>query len=85
MHKGPISNGMRLNMTPEQRNALIGSLSPEVRSTLAHIASLGAARETQKAAGHIDAGRRAWAGTALGHAQSLSRLAVELTRGPREQ
>lgn len=63
MHKGPISNGMLLNMTPEQRKALSGGLSPEVRRTLAHIASLGAEHETKRAAEQFNAGRRVWAGT----------------------
>ena len=81
MYTGPISNGMLLGMTHKGRSALI-RLSPDVRRKLAHIASLGAEQETRKAAEHFDAGRRVWAGNRLDHAQSLSRLAAELTGEP---
>ncbi|MDO5865193.1 MULTISPECIES: hypothetical protein [Paenarthrobacter] len=82
MYTGPISNGMLLGMTHERRSAVILELSPDVRRKLAHIASLGAERETEKAAEHFDKGRRTWADTRLDHAQSLTRLAAELTGGP---
>ncbi|MFC7849376.1 hypothetical protein ACFUTU_12965 [Arthrobacter sp. NPDC057388] len=82
MYTGPISNGMLLGMTHKGRSAVIRELSDDVRRKLAHIASLGAERETRKAAEHFDAGQRVWAGNRLDHAQSLSRLAAELTGDP---
>ncbi|WP_314191998.1 hypothetical protein [uncultured Arthrobacter sp.] len=82
MYTGPISNGMLLGMTHKGRSTLIRELSPDVRRKLADIASLGAEQETRRAAEHFDAGRRVWAGNRLDHAQSLNRLAAELTGEP---
>ena len=84
MYTGPISNGMLLGMTHKGRSAVIRELSDDVRRKLAHIASLGAEHETKRAAEHLDAGRLAWAGNRLDHAQSLSRLAAELTGDPND-
>lgn len=84
MHTGPISNGLLLGMTPQRRSTTILELGTNARRKLAHIASLGAELEIQKASEHLDAGHRAWADAKLDHARSLSRLAAELTRDPEE-
>ena len=74
----PISNGILLAMTPDDRAERIASLSPVVRLKLARIAALGAAHEAQKVPGRVEQGRNKWATLSAQHAQELAALVAQL-------
>jgi len=80
----PISVGQLLAMTAERRAETIKGLSPEVRTKLAHLASIGASSAASKALEHLDAGtsgivRQKWALDRIEYARDHAHLAAHLT------
>jgi hypothetical protein len=79
-----VSVGQLLAMDPEHRAQAIADLSPEVRTKLAHLASIGAGSAAAKALEHLDTSRSGimrhiWAVERIEYAREHAHLAAQLT------